>query len=215
MAVRDEPQKQDGAGDEAPVFRPQPGPQRKFFETKADIAIYGGAAGGGKTWALLLEALRHRGEADFSAVFFRRNTVQVRNPGGLWDESFKLYPGSGATPFSATLEWKFRSGAKVKFAHLEHDKTVLEWQGAQLPLLCFDELTHFTAAQFWSMTARNRSVGPVAPYIRATCNPDADSWVAELVSWWIISVATAKLLGQAAQAAPTQTSAAPDPAAAT
>jgi predicted phage terminase large subunit-like protein len=111
--------------------------------------------------------------------------VQVRNPGGLWDESFKLYPGSGASAFTATLEWKFPSGAKVKFAHLEHDKTVLEWQGAQLPLICFDELTHFTAAQFWSMTARNRSVGAIAPYIRATCNPDADSWVAELVAWWI------------------------------
>jgi hypothetical protein len=68
----------------------------------------------------LLEALRHRDEADFSAVFFRRNTVQVRNPGGLWDESFKLYPGSGAAAFAAVLEWKFPSGAKVKFAHLEH-----------------------------------------------------------------------------------------------
>ena len=111
--------------------------------------------------------------------------MQVRNPGGLWDESYKIYPALGAAPFSAALEWKFPSGAKVKFAHLEHDKTVLEWQGAQLPLICFDELTHFTAAQFWSMTARNRSVGAIAPYIRATCNPDADSWVAELVAWWI------------------------------
>lgn len=73
----------------------------------------------------MLEALRHRDEPDFSAVFFRRNTVQVRNPGGLWDESFKLYPGSGASAFAAALEWKFPSGAKVKFAHLEHDKTVL------------------------------------------------------------------------------------------
>jgi predicted phage terminase large subunit-like protein len=83
------------------------------------------------------------------------------------------------------LEWRFPAGAKVRFAHLEYDKTVLEWQGAQLPLICFDELTHFTAAQFWSMTSRNRSLGEVEPYIRATCNPDADSWVAELVAWWI------------------------------
>lgn len=111
--------------------------------------------------------------------------MQVRNPGGLWDESLKLYARSGGEPFSATLEWRFPAGAKVKFAHLEHEKTVLEWQGAQLPLICFDELTHFSAAQFWSMTARNRSLGEVAPYIRATCNPDADSWVAELVAWWI------------------------------
>ncbi|HZZ87332.1 MAG TPA: phage terminase large subunit, partial [Caulobacteraceae bacterium] len=139
----------------------------------------------GKTWALLLQPIKHQDKAEFSAVFFRRSTVQVRNPGGLWDESFRLYPGAGAEPFIASLEWRFPSGAKVKFAHLEHDKTVLEWQGAQLPLICFDELTHFSAAQFWSMTARNRSVGDVLPYIRATCNPDADSWVAELVGWWI------------------------------
>ena len=131
--------------------------------------------------------------------------MQVRNPGGLWDESLKLYAGSGGEPLTAVLEWRFPSGAKVKFAHLEHEKTVLEWQGAQLPLICFDELTHFSAAQFWSMTARNRWIGEVPPYIRATCNPDADSWVAELVAWWIaqnaISVATAKLLGQTAQIA--------------
>jgi len=173
------------ASEDELVFGPQSAPQRTFLESKADIAIYGGAAGGGKTWALLLQPLRHRANGDFSAVFFRRTTVQVRNPGGLWDESFKLYAGAYAEPFAAALEWRFPSGAKVKFAHLEHDKTVLEWQGAQLPLICFDELTHFTAAQFWSMTARNRSTGGVTPYIRATCNPDADSWVAELVGWWI------------------------------
>ncbi len=118
-------------------------------------------------------------------MFFRRTTVQVRNPGGLWDESLRLYARTGGEPFTATLEWRFPSGAKVKFAHLEHEKTVLEWQGAQLPLICFDELTHFSAAQFWSMTARNRWIGEAPPYIRATCNPDADSWVAELVAWWI------------------------------
>jgi predicted phage terminase large subunit-like protein len=167
------------------ALEPQPGPQATFLEADTDIAIYGGAAGGGKTYALLLQPLAHRDEPDFSAVFFRRTTVQVRNPGGLWDESFKIYPAIKAEPFAATLEWRFPSGAKVKFAHLEHDKTVLEWQGAQLPLICFDELTHFTAAQFWSMSARNRSLGDVIPYIRATCNPDADSWVAELVAWWI------------------------------
>ena len=129
--------------------------------------------------------MRYRDQPDFAAVFFRRTTVQVRNPGGLWDESFKLYAATGAEPLLNTLEWRFPTGARVRFAHLEHDKTVLEWQGAQVPLICFDELTHFTAAQFWAMSARNRSLGAVTPYIRATCNPDADSWVAELVAWWI------------------------------
>ncbi len=174
-----------GADDAPPPPLPQAGPQRLFIDSKAEIAIYGGAAGGGKTWALLLEALRHVEVERFSAAVFRRTTVQVRNPGGLWDESLRLFPSKGGAPFSASLEWRFPSGAKIKFAHLEHEKTVLDWQGAQLPLICFDELTHFSAAQFWSMVARNRSLSGVKPYIRATCNPDAGSWVAELIAWWI------------------------------
>jgi hypothetical protein len=52
-------------------------------------------------------------------------------------------------------------------------------------LICFDELTHFTAHQFFYLLSRNRSTCGVRPYIRATCNPDADSWVAEFLAWWI------------------------------
>nr|WP_234841454.1 terminase family protein [Sinorhizobium meliloti] len=46
-------------------------------------------------------------------------------------------------------------------------------------------MTHFSAKQFWYMVSRNRSMSGVRPYTRATCNPDADSWVAELIRWWI------------------------------
>jgi predicted phage terminase large subunit-like protein len=52
-------------------------------------------------------------------------------------------------------------------------------------LICFDELTHFSAHQFFYMVSRNRSTCGVRPYIRATCNPDADSWVANFLEWWI------------------------------
>lgn len=169
----------------AETIKPQPGPQTIFLATPADIAIYGGAAGGGKTWGLLMEPLRHVGNSGFGAVFFRRSTVQIRNEGGLWDESQNLYPQLGATPREHVLEWSFPTGASVSFAHLEHDKTRFNYQGAQIPLICFDELTHFSPTQFWYMVSRNRSMCGVRPYIRATCNPDADSWVADLIAWWI------------------------------
>ncbi|MGF6157781.1 putative phage terminase large subunit-like protein [Ensifer sp. KUDG1] len=168
------------------VIRPQPGPQTAFLASPADIAIYGGSAGGGKTWALLMEPLRHVANPQFGAVFFRRTLVQVRNEGGLWDESEKLYPSLNAKPKVAPdLSWTFPAGSSVSFAHLEHDKTVSNWQGSQIPLICFDELTHFSAKQFWYLLSRNRSMCGVRPYVRATCNPDADSWVAEFISWWI------------------------------
>ena len=163
-----------------------PGPQTEFLRSPADICIYGGAAGGGKTVGLILEPLRHVGRvANFTAVFFRRTTPQITNPGGLWDESLNFYPRLGGTPHLGVREWRWPRGGKIKFSHLQFDTTVYDWQGAQITLICFDELTHFTAHQFFYMVSRNRSTCGVKPYIRATCNPDADSWVADFLAWWI------------------------------
>jgi predicted phage terminase large subunit-like protein len=164
----------------------QPGPQTEFLRTAADICIYGGAAGGGKTVGLILEPLRHVGRvANFTAVFFRRTTPQITNPGALWDESQNFYPRVGGTPHLGAREWRWPGAGKIKFSHLQFETTVYDWQGAQITLICFDELTHFTAHQFFYMVSRNRSTCGVRPYIRATCNPDADSWVANFLAWWI------------------------------
>lgn len=170
---------------ESIIFEPQAGPQTAFLSSPADIVFYGGAAGGGKTFGLLLDPLRHFHNPAFGCVIFRRNSTQVRNEGGLWDESSKIYPSFGAHPREASLEWKFPAGWKLKFSHLEYDSTVLDWQGGQIGMIGFDEITHFTEKQFWYMQSRNRSTSGIRPYIRATCNPDADSWVAKLIAWWI------------------------------
>jgi hypothetical protein len=71
-------------------IKPQAGPQETFLSTKADIAIFGGSAGGGKTFALLLEGARNVGIPKFDGEIFRRTNTQIKNPGGLWDESFSL-----------------------------------------------------------------------------------------------------------------------------
>ena len=136
----------------------QPGPQIEFLRTSADICIYGGAAGGGKTVGLILEPLRHVGRvANFTAVFFRRTTPQITNPGALWDESLNFYPRVGGTPHLGVREWRWPRAGKIKFSHLQFETTVYDWQGAQITLICFDELTHFTAHQFFYMVSRNRS----------------------------------------------------------
>lgn len=172
--------REDGIG-------PQRGPQTKFLKCRADICIYGGAAGAGKTFAVLLEPIFHLHVPHFGTVIFRRNSTMVRNQGGLWDTSMQIYsnPHLGGIPKETTLEWDFPTPSTVKFAHLQYENDVLSWQGAQIPLIIFDELTHFTRAQFFYMMSRNRSTCGVKPYIRATTNPDADSWVREFIDWWI------------------------------
>lgn len=166
-------------------IRPQPGPQEQFLSSHADIAIYGGAAFGGKTFALLLEAIRHTDNEKFGGVIFRRTTKQVTAEGGLWDTAEEIYPDLGAKSNLSRLQWQFPSGAALTFAHLEHEKNKLDWQGSQIAFIGFDELTHFSAGQFWYLLSRNRSTSGVRPYVRATCNPDPDSFVAELIAWWI------------------------------
>ena len=166
----------------------QAGPQQSFLDTTGiDIVLFGGSAGSGKTLGLLLDFGRKDliSNPEYGGVIFRRTYPQIRNEGGLWDESSKLYPLINAIARESFLEWVFPSGATVRFAHLQHDKNIYDWQGSQLVRIAFDELTHFTKKQFFYLLSRNRSTSGITPQIRATCNPDADSWVADLVSWWI------------------------------
>lgn len=162
----------------------QPGPQEMFLSSPASIVIFGGGAGGGKSFALLLEVLRHYENEKFSGIIFRRNSTQIRNPGGLWHTSKEIYTSLDAVPKQAYLEWEFPSGAKLKMAHLENEDTVYSYQGAQLALIMFDELTHFTEFQFWYLMSRLRSMSGIPGYIRATTNPDL-GWVRELIAWWL------------------------------
>lgn len=170
---------------EIKAIRPQPGYQMKALSSSADIVIGGAAAGVGKTFTLLLEFLRHIANPHWGGVIFRRTTTQIRNEGGLWDTSMTVYPFAGGEPKESYLEWHFKRGARMKFTHIEHEKNILDWQGAQIPYIGFDELTHFTKKMFFYLLSRNRSTCGVKPYVRATCNPDPESWVAEFVSWWI------------------------------
>lgn len=161
--------------------------QQEVFESDADIAFFGGAAGGGKTAVATAIAADEKKIANkkYRCVMFRRTFAQARNPGGMLDETKRWYPGLKGRLNQTALEWSFPSGAKVKLAHLQHEDDRLDWQGTALDCIIWDEVTHFTESQFWYLMSRARSVSGLRPIIRATCNPDAESWVAVLIDWWI------------------------------
>jgi len=147
--------------------------------------IYGGSAGCGKSRGLLMWAASDADNPLMRAVIFRRTTPEIRKPGGLWDESKDLYSYLRPHPVDQFLEHRFPSGSYVKFDHLEYDKTVTDWDSSQIPKIGFDQLEQFSRYQFFYMLSRNRSMSGISAQVRGACNPDADSWLAEFLSWWI------------------------------
>lgn len=171
------------------IFEPQAGQQTAFLSSHADICIYGGEAGGGKTFGILLETLRYVENSDFSAIILRRSKQQVRQKGGLWDESYKFYPkfDPKAKPNGTFLTWTFPSGSTIGFSAIQYDKDKYNFDGTQIPLILFDELQGFTEEMFFYMLSRNRSgqCKGIKPYIRATCNPKPKSWLKRFIRWWL------------------------------
>lgn len=168
------------------TIKPQKGPQEAFLSTSADIAIFGSGAGTGKSFGLLMDPLRGVHLPDFRAVAFRRTTVDLRKAGGLLDKAREIYKGLGAdiiTSPNITVKWE--SGAEIQMGHLQHAADRFDHDGAEYAVILWDELQHFEESQFWHLWSRNRSACGIRPYMRATCNPDADSWLAKFLEWWI------------------------------
>ena len=112
------------------ILSPQPGPQTDFSSSSADIVIFGGAAGGGKTYALLLEFLRYKNVQGFNAVIFRKNYTQVAAAGGLWDTSLQMFSGiKGARALrSPKYSWNFGGKSTLAFDYLSRENDVYAWQ---------------------------------------------------------------------------------------
>lgn len=166
------------------IHRPHPGPQTDYFSIDADILIYGGSAGGGKTWCLLADPLRWIHVPGFNAVILRRDSEQIRQAGGLWDASLEIYRLVGGQEREHTLDWRFGT-QRIRFDSMLRENDKLSYQGAEIAYLAFDELTHFSQSQFWYLQSRNRSKCGIRPYTRGTCNPDPNSWVFEFLGPWV------------------------------
>lgn len=170
----------------AHVIGPMSEPQRAFLESRADIAIYGGGAGGGKTWMLALDAAQDHDRPGFSGVIFRRTSPELVGGGSIWEATQAIYRHLGGVPrTSPTLDWRFPLGAMIELRHLQHESDVYSHQGKQYACIGFDELTHFEESQFWYLVSRMRTTCGIRPRLRATCNPDPDSFVRRLIDWWI------------------------------
>jgi predicted phage terminase large subunit-like protein len=109
----------------------------------------------------------------------------IRNAGGLWDKASVVLRQFGGRGIRNEMRWTFRSGAILKMSHLETDDDRFAWQGAELGHVVFEELTQFSEAQFWYLSSRLRSLTGIPGRMRATCNPDPDSFVARLISWYL------------------------------
>ncbi len=169
------------------AWRLSPWPKQwEMIDCEADIVVFGGAAGGGKTDALLMEPIcRGLHEVPgFNAVIFRRTYKQVTETGGPWDKACSIYPNVGGVAHVGDLEFRFPSGAKIAFRHIQHEQDKHNYAGSEICYLGFDELYHFTESQFLFLTSRNRSTCGVRPYIRATTNPDP-GWLRRFLAPWV------------------------------
>ena len=144
-------------------------------------ALYGGAAGGGKSDALLIEALRQVHIPHYRAIIFRKTYPQLTE---LIDRSRDLYKRTypKATYNGTEQCWTFPSGAKIYFGSMQHTKDRINYQGKRYDFIGFDELTHFTWDEYSYMFSRNRPGGEgTRVYIRAATNPGGigHGWVKE------------------------------------
>jgi predicted phage terminase large subunit-like protein len=148
-------------------------PQAAFLLLPHKEAFYGGAAGGGKSDALLMGALQYVDIQGYSAILFRKTYSDLSLPGALMDRAEDWLAGTDAKWSDKDKRWTFPSGATVTFGYLEHENDKLRYQSAEFNFIGFDELTQFSETQYRYLFSRlRREAGSEVPSrMRSAANP--------------------------------------------
>lgn len=165
------------------IFQPNPGPQTHFLAANEREVLYGGAAGGGKSYAMLADPLRYMYHPQFSGLLLRHTTEELRELIWKSQEMYpKIYPGIKWS--ERKMQWVAPSGARLWFSYLDRDEDVLRYQGLAFSWVGFDELTQWPTSFPWNyMRSRLRSTASDLPiYMRATTNPGGPghAWVKKM-----------------------------------
>lgn len=168
------------------VWEPNPGAQTEFLARLEDEGLYGGAKGGGKSDALLIEPLRQKDRSNYKALIVRRTYPRLEE---LMGRAKDLYPSAGGRWIDKHARFEFRTSDKsstikkhsiVKFGHCQHEEDKRNYQGHEYQLIEFDQLEEFTESQYLFLMAQNRTsdVG-IKCYIRSSANPGGPG------HWWV------------------------------
>ena len=170
--IDDLPKSLKTVAEENVIFSPNEGPQTDFLAASETDVLYGGAAGGGKSYAMLVDPLRFAHRAAHRALILRRSMPELRE---IIDKSRELYPKAfpGCKYKEVEKLWNFPSGAKVEFGFLERDADVYRYQGQAYSWIGFDEITHLPTEFSWNyLASRLRTTDSnITPYMRCTANP--------------------------------------------
>jgi hypothetical protein len=154
------------------IFKANEGPQEDFLAAAETDVLYGGAAGGGKSYAMLVDPLRYAHRPAHRGLIIRRSMPELRE---LIDKSRELYPKAfpGCKYKEVEKLWNFPSGAKIEFGFLERDADVYRYQGQAYSWIGFDEITHLPTEFAWNyLASRLRTTdSSITPYMRCTANP--------------------------------------------
>jgi hypothetical protein len=169
--------------DKEVIFQPNDGPQTEFLAASEREVFYGGARGGGKSYAMLVDPLRYCDKQKHRALLIRRTMPELRD---LINHSQQLYSKAypGAKWREQEKEWRFPSGARIEFGYAENLTDALRYQGQSYTWIGIDELPQYPTQDIYNFLRSSlRSVDPEIPvFMRATGNPGnvGSQWVKEM-----------------------------------